>query len=123
VTAEMSVWSLRKLGAGDSNVLRLTTPGVDTDIALATYQAAWVNGGQNTIVVNIGKTGGTEILLNGTQILSSAIAIAPQSVQALYLGVDCDVTTGFFDGTIHRLAFGLGTLSAAEAAAIAADWM
>lgn len=120
-TATLTVYGVRKLGSGDSNVLRISLPRNTIDIALASYQDYWNVGERNTLIVNVGKSGGTETLLNGTQVDQTAAIFAAQGVGDIYIGADLDGATGFFDGTLHRLIFGLGSLSAAEAAGFGED--
>jgi hypothetical protein len=116
-----TVFGIRKLNAAGTNALRMTLPGTNTDIALGSYQASWNVDEMNTLVVNVGKTGGTETLLNGVQVDQTAVIFAPQGIDEMRIGVDRGEASGFFDGTINSIVFGLGELTAADAAELEED--
>jgi hypothetical protein len=116
--AGSTVYGVRK---NADNTLRITHPGTNTDIALVDYQGEWNVGVRNTMIVNVGKTGGTEVLLNATQVDQTSVLFAAQGAGTLHLGVDNDQASGYFDGTIYRLAFGLGELAAADVTVAESD--
>lgn len=116
-----TIYGVRKLDAAGANALRVTVPGTNNDITLASYSGQWNANQINSLVVNVGASGGTETLLNGVQVDQSALLFSAQRGENLRIGVDRGEASGFFDGTIYNVMLGLGSLSAADAADLEVD--
>jgi hypothetical protein len=107
----LTIYGVRKLTTDE---LRITVVDADIDIALVAYQADWIVGQKNELIVDVDAAGNTVTILNGTQIDSTATAEDVQGVANVYVGVDNDEASGFFAGTVHRLLFGLGSITSGD---------